>query len=63
MSSAPFDLVIFDNDGVLVDSEGHAQVVTVFGVARVTPAAELVHATAVFTSMRELPALLGCASR
>lgn len=28
MSGAPFGLVIFDNDGVLVDSEGHAQFVT-----------------------------------
>lgn len=26
-SVVPFDLVIFDNDGVLVDSEGHAQLV------------------------------------
>ena len=28
MSDAGFDLVIFDNDGVLVDSEPHAQRVT-----------------------------------
>ena len=27
MGALPFDLVIFDNDGVLVDSEGHAQLV------------------------------------
>jgi HAD superfamily hydrolase (TIGR01509 family) len=27
VASVPFDLVIFDNDGVLVDSEGHAQLV------------------------------------
>ena len=33
------------------------------GFARVMSAAELVHATGVFTSMRELPALLGCAPR
>ena len=28
MSDARFDLVIFDNDGVLVDSEVHAQRIT-----------------------------------
>ena len=63
MSGAPFELLIFDNDGVLVDSEGHAQFVTVFGFARVTPAAELVCAPSVFTSMRDLPALLGYSPR
>ncbi len=57
MSGAPFELVIFDNDGVLVDSEGHAQVVTAALLTRCS----LPMTPADCRAMRELRALLGCA--
>ena len=60
-----FDLAIFDNDGVLVDSEWHANGILAargkpaFGFARMTPADRLRDAGGgVFTSMDELPRLL-----
>jgi len=58
----PARCVVIEDSATGVDA-ANAAGMTVFGFARVTPAAELVHATGVFTSMRELPALLGRAPR
>ena len=58
----PARCVVIEDSATGVEA-ANAAGMTVFGFARVTPAAELVHATGVFTSMRELPALLGCAPR
>jgi len=60
--AAPARCVVIEDSAMGVEP-ANAAGVTVFGFARVTPGAELVHATHVFTSMRELPALLGCAPR
>ena len=58
----PARCAVIENSATGVEA-ANAVGMTVFGFAGVTPAAELVHATGVFTSMRDLRALLGCAPR
>ena len=60
--ASPARCVVIEDSATGVEA-ANAAGMTGAGVARVMSAAELVHATGVFTSMRELPALLGGAPR